>query len=109
METGMDKARYVRRSESDWRALIEEWTQSGQSQEAFCRTRGLALSSLGHWRRKLKDESTALPGSPPREAAGFIELTAPRASERESPAWDVELSLGEGTVLRLRCAHAHGR
>jgi len=109
METGVGSVRYVRRSESDWRRLIEEWAQSGQSQEAFCRTRGLALSSLGHWRRKLKGESAASPGSPPREAAGFIELTAPRASDNESPAWDVELSLGEGTVLRLRCAHAHGR
>ena len=109
METGVGRVGYVRRSESDWRHLIEAWAQSGQSQEAFCRSRGLALSSLCNWRRKLKDESTALPGSPPREAAGFIELTAPRASERESPAWDVELSLGEGTVLRLRCTRAHGR
>ncbi|MDT0499183.1 hypothetical protein RM530_17710 [Algiphilus sp. W345] len=100
---------YVRRSESDWRHLIQEWKQSGQSQAVFCASRGLALSSLCNWRRKLKSESVSSSGSPPREAAGFIELTAPMASEKESPAWDVELSLGEGTVLRLRCTHAHGR
>ncbi|MDT0499334.1 hypothetical protein RM530_18505, partial [Algiphilus sp. W345] len=100
---------YVRRSESDWRRLIEEWAQSGQSQEAFCASRGLALSSLCNWRRKLKAGSAASPESPPREAADFIELTAPVASDKESPAWDLELSLGEGTVLRLRCTHAHGR
>jgi len=108
METGVGRVGYVRRSESDWRRLIQEWAQSGQSQEAFCRTRGLALSSLCNWRRKLKGESESS-GLPPREAAGFIELTAPMETEKESPDWDVELAVGNGMVLRLRCTRAHGR
>ncbi|MDT0495977.1 hypothetical protein RM530_01170 [Algiphilus sp. W345] len=88
--------------------MIEEWAQSGQNQAAFCASRGIALSTLGNWRRKLKAGPAASSGAP-HQATGFIELTAPRAPDKESPAWGVELSLGEGTVLRLRRAHAHGR
>jgi len=51
MESGVVETGRVRRSESQWRELIEAWMKSGQSQEAFCRERGIALSSLGNCRR----------------------------------------------------------
>lgn len=100
---------YVRRSESQWRELIGEWRQSGQSQAAFCASRGVALSSLGNWLRKLKGEAVPGPGPQRREAAGFIELTAPTVAQETPPAWDVELSLGDGIRLRLRCTRAECR
>jgi hypothetical protein len=33
-----------------WREALDEWRQSGQSQAAFCRTRGLSENSFSHWK-----------------------------------------------------------
>ena len=109
MESDGGSMGYVRRSASQWRELIGELRRSGQSQAAFCASRGVALSSLGNWLRKLKGEAVPVPGPQSREAAGFIDLTAPTAAQEIPPAWDVELSLGDGIRLRLRSTRAECR
>lgn len=85
----------VRRSESEWRQLIAELERSGQSQAVFCRSRGVALGSLGNWRRRLR---AAMPNG-----ADFVELM-PAIDKGPGPGWEVELELGTGMVLRLRGA-----
>jgi len=36
-----------------WRALVEEWTGSGLSQQAFCSGRGLNPQTFRWWKRRL--------------------------------------------------------
>lgn len=42
-----------------WRRLVEQWRESGLSQEAFCRQRRVSVASFRWWKWKL-----ALPGRP---------------------------------------------
>jgi len=41
---------------SYWRSLIEQWQESGETQEAFCESRGVAVASLRWWKWKLGSE-----------------------------------------------------
>ncbi len=40
----------TRRSREQWAAVIEELAASGESAEAFCRSRGLRRSTLSWWK-----------------------------------------------------------
>ena len=84
-----------RRSEAEWRELVERFEGSGQTRERFCAEQGVALSSLGYWRRKVHQGVCHPPAGRPE--AVFVELQ----SAHSSP-WDVELELGAGMVLRVR-------
>jgi len=53
--TGGDRRSY-------WRSLIEQWQESGETQEAFCESRGVAVASLRWWKWKLGSEG-AIEGS----------------------------------------------
>jgi len=90
--------RRVRRSPAQWRRLIAEQAESGLAQEAFCRARGLAVSSFCNWRRKLAASAAVGDGE---ALPAFIEL-APQTRAPTDEGWDVELELGVGVVLRLR-------
>ena len=46
---------------SFWQQHIDDWCQSGQSQQRYCQTHGLALATFGYWRRKLKKGSAEKP------------------------------------------------
>lgn len=39
--------------ELQWRERIEAWRRSGQTQQEFCRTHGLAAGSFSHWKTEL--------------------------------------------------------
>jgi transposase-like protein len=41
-----------------WQNLINEWTNSGLSQAAFCRTRGIAHSNFFNWRKRLSQQKS---------------------------------------------------
>jgi hypothetical protein len=38
--------------EQFWREHLQQWSQSGLSQSAYCRREGLTLHRFGYWRRK---------------------------------------------------------
>lgn len=78
-------------SRADWERLVAEFERSETTRQAFCAERGLSASTLDYWRRKLREETTV---------PGFIELGS--VGVAGSPAWDFELELGSGVVLRLR-------
>lgn len=92
---------------AQWRERIEEWRQSGQSQQAFCRERGISAYSLSHWKCKL---SVAPAGEAPaaradglasksqcgKSSLAFRELAWPAASSA-----DLELVLPGGWSIRL--------
>ncbi len=89
----------IRRSPEQWRDLFTSFEQSGQTRERFCTEQGLALSSFDRWRHKLRYDGPR--GEAVVGDALFVELT-PDAESSVKPAWDVELQLGAGVVLRLR-------
>lgn len=80
----------VRRTETDWRAILDRFARSGRSQEAFCREAGLALTTFQAWSRKLREGV---------RAAEFIDVTPAPAP---SAAWSIEISFPDGTTARLR-------
>ncbi len=74
-----------------WRATIDAWKQSGQTVNAFCRTRRLTRSNFYRWRRIL----AAQPGpSPPFPSPAFV----PVRVVAEPMA---EVVLRSGVVVRL--------
>lgn len=104
--TGSGSVRkYARHSAAQWRALISEFEASGVSQQTFCTRHGLAKSTFELWRRKLRG-ARVVDAVGVRPEALFVELTAPIVDKTEAspaaPAWEVELDLGAGVVLRLR-------
>jgi hypothetical protein len=87
MTKGTDRRR---RSESEWRALVERQKASGLSQIEFCQQEGIARSTFEVWRRRIASRSVA---------GQFVELAMPGEGGGE---WEVELTLPLGMVLRLR-------
>ena len=81
------------RNEADWRALMADFDRWEGSQVSFCKARGVPLKTFQVWRRKFGLTAAAARGKP----GGFVEIAA-----ASGPGWDVELSLGDGVVLRLR-------
>jgi hypothetical protein len=102
----------VRRTESEWRAIVRKFESSGLSQVAFCRKVGVSRQRFRTWRERLTAETT--PGRLPatRKArsspAAFVEWLAPNASEMPTVASsrgdrvDFELALPGGVVVRWR-------
>ena len=58
-----------------------------------CATEGIGSSAFWRWRRRLADEDAARG----RGGPAFVEL-----SGAGTAAWDAELDLGAGVVLRVR-------
>jgi len=88
----------VRRTEAEWRALIERFEKSGLSMSVFCRRAKVSRSSFVKWRRRLSGR--------PRPSPSFVEWMAPSSAEPESVeasgAGELELSLPGGIVLRWK-------
>jgi len=74
-----------------WRALIETWKQSGQTINAFCRSRQLTRSNFDRWRRILAAPPSE---SPDKEPSTFVPLQVVA-----DPM--VEVVLRSGIVVRL--------
>ena len=68
-EEAASRRRRVRRSAEQWTALIAAQATSGVSTAAFCRERGLAVSTFHAWRRRLS-EAQALSSA----ERGFVRL-----------------------------------
>jgi len=91
----------VRRTEAEWRALLERFEKSGLSVSAFCRRAKLSRGSFGKWRRRLAEK--------PYSAPAFVEwVAAPSAGAASEDgavgagAAEFELALPGGVVLRWR-------
>jgi len=88
----------VRRTEAEWRALLERFEKSGLPLAAFCRRTKLSPSSFLKWRRRFS--------AGPRPAPTFVEWVAPASAELEAGerrvGGEFELSLPGGVVLRWK-------
>ena len=99
--------RRARRTAAQWRKSDERFERSGQTRGNFCAANRLALSTFDLWRRKLGETQTAADEEHPESL--FVELTnatEPPGSRTAAGtgAWEAELELGAGVVLRLRRA-----
>lgn len=74
-----------RRTPSEWQELISEQSQSGETREAFCRARGITLTTF----------QTAVARQ--RDRGSFVEL-APQPSS----GWEGELHFPGGVRVVLR-------
>ncbi len=74
-----------------WRDVLEQQRQSGQSVPAFCAERGLKPSTFFAWRRRLV-------GAAESAGNGFVELMT-RRDEASAPG--LELVLARGVVVRV--------
>ena len=99
METNVLAPVRPRRTLDEWRELLEHYECSGQTQEQLCSDHALALSTFGHWRKRLCGQ--AAPSPKGAADALFVDLAQDAPA---SQSWDVELQLGTGMVLRLRRA-----
>jgi len=82
----------VRRTRGEWQAIMSRFERSGQGRREFCEAEGLVLGTFSWWRREFGRSGAG--GS-----ALFVELSDGRPA---APAWDAELELGGGVVLRVR-------
>ena len=81
----------VRRTRVEWQAILSRFERSGQSGKEFCEAEGLTPGTFSWWRRELGRSGTS-------GGALFVELP----EGRPAAAWDAELDLGGGVVLRVR-------
>lgn len=82
----------VRRTRAEWQAIVSRFERSGQSGREFCEAEGLTPGTFAWWRRELGRSGA-------NGAALFVELPEGRPA---ALAWDAELDLGGGVVLRVR-------
>jgi len=85
--------RRTRRTAAEWRAIMARHEASGLAGEAFCAAEGIGSSAFWRWRRRLAEEDAQSGNGGPV----FVELSGTGAA-----AWDAELELGGGVVLRVR-------
>jgi hypothetical protein len=52
--------RGVHRDRAFWETTVEEWQESGKSQTAFARQRGLKQTTLGNWIKRLGQKKEEL-------------------------------------------------
>ena len=98
-----DKARHRRRRTAEqWAAPLAEHGESGLSQRAFCRSRGLSVGAFYNAKSRAKAPALLVEERPEGE---FIAVSLdPHAGFPVQARWDVELTLGPGVVLRVRSA-----
>jgi hypothetical protein len=83
------------RTRDEWARIMEEQTESGLSQKAFCEQRGIAVGAFYNAKKRMRTKAMT-----PAVEAAFLGVTVEDVPL--VPRWDVELSLGDGVVLRLR-------
>lgn len=95
----------VRRSEAEWRGLVERFEKSGLSMTTFCSRAKLPRSSFVKWKGRLGSKPAMARSA--RSAPSFVEWMAP-PSVQASPerlgvtAGELELQLPGGVVLRWK-------
>jgi hypothetical protein len=91
----------VRRSRTQWRALIARAEHSELSVTEFCRRESVSTASFYTWRNRLRASTESV--SPPTAVGGeFIDLGILGDPGSNATPWLIELDLGAGMVLRLR-------
>ena len=100
-----ENKKWRRRGPEQWQQLLRRQADSGQSVVAFCRAEALSPASFYRWRRQLLGLQ---PAATSDAAPAFLDLGqlaggGGNASDDTGGAgWELELTLGESVVVRLR-------
>ena len=79
-----------RRTREEWQALIASFEKCDNDLEGFCHQAGISLDRFKIWQQRFSQ-------------ASFIELPYDKnPTVDDSKPWDVELSLANDIVLRIR-------
>jgi hypothetical protein len=78
--------------EQYWKAQIDAWQTSGQSQRAFCEANALDYPRFGYWLRKFRRQGVV--ADAPRRRSGFVPVVASSAGD------GLSLHLPNGIELR---------
>ena len=106
---GVRKAAAPRRRREYWQRQVEAQGQSGLSQAAFCRRRGLRKGTFSFWKWTFAQEARARqqrataarrPAGPP--AFVPIQLASVPVGLRSTPVGEVEIALGPRRCVRVR-------
>lgn len=84
------------RTEAEKAEILQRFERSGQNQEQFCQSEGIAKSSLYKWRRQLGSLKAD------KGVNGFVEVIASESEKGKVPAGEIELELPHGIILRVR-------
>lgn len=85
----------IRRTESEWGAIIERYKKSGLSAAAFCRREKISKNTFSKWKARL-DAGSA-------RRAAFVELGPAVISEAAvTSRGTLEIELPGGVMLRWR-------
>ena len=84
----------TQRTRAEWRSIIARYEASSLGGNAFCAAEGVGKTAFWRRRRRFADEDAARAGN---GGPAFVELSGAGAA-----AWDAELDLGAGGVLRVR-------
>jgi len=97
---GQRGRKWIRRDESQWRALLSRFSGSGLTVSAFCDRESVSTASFHRWRGRIEAQEggdvIVTPGAP-----AFLDLgTLGEMSSRAAPI-DLRLDLGGGLTLHL--------
>lgn len=84
-----------RRTEQDWRQLVQEQAASGLSMAAWCQRRGLVASTFHWWRGELARRDAR------RSEAAFVPVQVQPDAPAEEPGC-IEIILAGGRRVRMR-------
>lgn len=93
-----------RRSESEWRAIVERFERSGLAATPFCRKTGVPLNTLRHWCWKLRRANSA----GPKGLSEFVEVRPAAVAPATGPVvplpfgrWTIDVIFPDGTTARM--------
>lgn len=93
-----------------WRAILEEWRQSGLPQVEFCRRRGIPSGTLSCWKHKVAREAQTATrpaasgpaARPERPAFVPVRVVSAPAPGSAGGAGELEIVLGRDRLVRVR-------
>ena len=94
----------IRRTASEWEALLAAQRSSGLSEAAFCRRKQVSKSSFANWKKR---QGRKLATRKAKAPAGFVEVASPVSISSSSSALtlsagEFELRLPGSVVLRWK-------
>lgn len=83
----------VRRTDSEWQSILDQWKKSGLVPREYCRKHGIHLTSFRRWRDRL---------SAAEVNDAFVPVTAALPATPSTSPWSLEVTLPNGVQLRFQ-------
>ena len=91
----MKKQRNIHRSEHDWRTILQTFSQSGLTQDEFCRHHQLAPSTFAKWKKELGLSLAA-------STSDFVEVLPASQPATKNTRLELSVSFGHHFQLQLK-------